>query len=521
MAKQTNLERLISLHGENPRTSYYKYSKGSLMDSLDLKIPVEKIFRFELYQPEEILKKIGELDTNPNYFIEDQNTLRYFIESKEFDILRDMFQGYCGQLFGINSLFKKTYFNDEEKNTYDNYLINPSALNQIFWNCSHLYGSLKDFADLTNGSFLEDISSLETFQSLEDIRKEFDLDIYSLEEARKMEDKSLNNWASDDEQYINLEKDANDFYFQESKRHNILSKLSDLRTNAGRILTTLDYFIGVAGGFRKLIPKARAEGSEIIFPCLNTSGKRKFKVNNTLHPILFLGENKEKKKYPINLSSDEFNSGKIITGENEYGKTMATKTRGVIQIFGQARWPIIATEGEISMIEEILANIGVTENSYEGESTYKAVNDKTYNLLIKGKARSLILFDEPTGGTYNIKANTQAEIYLDGLAKSGSEFWMTTHHLSLGKYVDKYPHLQALQTEVINGEPTYRLIEGVFVPTEKNMILDYSKEMIAENMEGNLKRRFARLKKKKNLSVEELEQVEAILKSIEDQISSK
>ena len=112
-------------------------------------------------------------------------------------------------------------------------------------------------------------------------------------------------------------------------------------------------------------------------------------------------------------------------------------------------------------------------------------------------SRSLLLLDEPTAGTYAIKAETQSAIYLEEIANGGYEAMVVTHHLGLTKLAEKYPQIINLTTQVDErGKPTYKMIEGVFQPSSTTMNIEYPRKEVGKVIPESHEKRLIRMLKK-------------------------
>ncbi len=249
---------------------------------------------------------------------------------------------------------------------------------------------------------------------------------------------------------------------------------------------TLDYFVGLANGFVQL----KEKGANVIFAELvDLKGYKYGNIQEGVNPILYIGENANKEKVPNDFFTDEMSAVKVITGENEYGKTIAIKTKGIIQAFAQAGLPVIAKRAVLTTNDKILANIGLTEDTVKAKSTYANINTTTYELIEAATKKSLLILDEPTSGTYDLKAIRQGEVYIREIANAGYEAWIVTHHLELTGLADEVPEIENLTTEVCEGKPTYRLVPGVFIPDDDNVTLEYPLEKVQAATVGKSSRK--------------------------------
>jgi len=70
--------------------------------------------------------------------------------------------------------------------------------------------------------------------------------------------------------------------------------------------------------------------------------------------------------------------------------------------------------------------------------------------------------------------------------------------------------------EIIRGKPTYGLVEGIFDPSEGNIVIDYPRALVLNAMKGDIRARFRNLEERGRFNEEEMEKVKAILSSIND-----
>ncbi|HIH42670.1 TPA: hypothetical protein HA246_03430 [Candidatus Woesearchaeota archaeon] len=278
------------------------------------------------------------------------------------------------------------------------------------------------------------------------------------------------------------------------------------------LVVILDYFMSYAKGFRKL----REMGASIVFPeIVNNKGVRLCDIREAVNPLLYAGTNIPNPKIPNDILSSEFSTLRLITGENEYGKSFYIMARGIFQAFGQAGLPVIAKSARMTLVDKILANIGLTHDVLHAKSTYKVINSTTYELAKLARGRSLMILDEPTSGTYDLKAVVQGKAYIEGIAEAGNEAWVVTHHLELAETAKRYPNAEVLTTETRDGKPTYRIVSGIFQPTEATVHLDYPKEMLRASMSGDYATRLRKLMEKEGISAEHRERLENMLGRIE------
>ncbi|TKJ16928.1 hypothetical protein CEE44_00120 [Candidatus Woesearchaeota archaeon B3_Woes] len=480
-----SLDRLVHLERDGfPNFQGYSDKYDLFIKPLHIDRIVGNLFSFKEKETDErAIEIIADMAFEPELRKERQKTLKFLMENKDLDEIGSLFNQYYQNSRDINEV--ECWY---EGGDYPYKLFfNPFEINRMGELLQQQLHVLEKIASITKGTHFQDcgvlaesIKSTEWYKELGNIDIEEDIGVI---DSSRLLDELRNKTKQEYERDKRAGRDTN------------LIKYVDLFyamkvSGVNKLVTALDYFIGYAIGFKELQEK----GANLTFPEFRSGGYRHCNIKGGVNFILYMGENRDKEKVPNDFFIDELEPIRLITGENAYGKTMLIKTRAVIQAFAQAGLPVIADNAELSYVGQILANIGQTEDSFSGKSTYQKINDTTFKIIEKARSRSLLILDEPTSGTYDLKAILQARLYLEEIArKAGYETWMVTHHLELTELANKFPQIINLTTEVVDGKYTYRIIPGIFSPTEETVVLDYPLKRVSKAIKENRLNRLQRL----------------------------
>ncbi len=224
----------------------------------------------------------------------------------------------------------------------------------------------------------------------------------------------------------------------------------------------LDFYRGFADYFIKL----KKKGFDISRPTLLPQEERKMVVKNARNPLLEEARINGYKIVPNNIEYDKENNVFVITGPNNGGKTTYVKTVGLIQLMAQSGLFVPAESSEVSFTDGIYTHFVAPDDITKGEGRYRNELKRMKEIFARATPYSLIILDEPCGGTSYEEGQKQSLIFLDGFHKLGSATYFTTHMHPLTKEVDngRYKAGKNLQVECIDdGEKikyTYKVIPG-------------------------------------------------------------
>lgn len=219
-------------------------------------------------------------------------------------------------------------------------------------------------------------------------------------------------------------------------------------------------------GFMKYFDDLRKKGFDICLPTLLPKEERRTSIQGVRNPQLIEAKNNGNKVVPNDIKTNPEGNMYILTGPNNGGKTTYIKTVGLVQLLAQSGLPIPATAGEISMVDGIYTHFVAPDDITKGEGRYRNELRRMKEIFDRATPYSLILLDEPCGGTSYEEGQKQSLVLLDGFHKLGSSTFFTTHIHPLTKEVDngRYSGARNLQVECRDDgekiEYTYRVISG-------------------------------------------------------------
>ncbi|MGH1647434.1 endonuclease MutS2 [Enterococcus gilvus] len=214
----------------------------------------------------------------------------------------------------------------------------------------------------------------------------------------------------------------------------------------------------VLGRFDLMNAKARfAKNLKVVVPAINQDNHVYFK--QARHPLL-----DQDKAVANDLMIGQDFQAVVITGPNTGGKTISLKTLGLLQLMGQAGFPLpVGEESEMGIFDEVFADIGDEQSIEQSLSTFSSHMTNIVSILDKIDEHSLVLFDELGAGTDPQEGAALAIAILDAVGAKSSYVMATTHYPELKIYGYNRPNTinASMEFDVDTLSPTYRLLIGV------------------------------------------------------------
>ena len=257
-------------------------------------------------------------------------------------------------------------------------------------------------------------------------------------------------------QIVELNNQIQDLHIEEFMEiEKILANLSEMLASV-REEIEIDYKTLIELDF--IFAKARfARATDSTEPVWNEDGI--IELKRAYHPLL-----ERKTAVPIDITLGDKYNLLIITGPNTGGKTVSLKTLGLLTLMGQAGLHIPAMAGSrLSVFEDVYADIGDEQSIELSLSTFSSHMSNITYIVKNVNDRSLVLFDEPGGGTDPAEGASLAIAILEYLRKRGCRVMATTHYTELKTYAVGTEGVEnaSCEFDMKSLRPTYRLMTGI------------------------------------------------------------
>lgn len=245
---------------------------------------------------------------------------------------------------------------------------------------------------------------------------------------------------------------------QSKEREEIERILCELSVQAGDFSQSIKNSYECAVELNLIFAKAQyAYKIKAMPPVLNDSGV--INLRSARHPLI-----DPKKVVPVDIMLGKDFDTLVITGPNTGGKTVSIKTLGLLSMMAMSGLMIPAGDrSEISVFDEILADIGDEQSIEQSLSTFSAHMTNIINIMDNAGTGSLVLIDELGAGTDPVEGAALAMAVLEALHDKGAKIAATTHYAELKAYALETPRVEngCCEFDVATLRPTYRLLIGV------------------------------------------------------------
>ncbi len=209
--------------------------------------------------------------------------------------------------------------------------------------------------------------------------------------------------------------------------------------------------------------KARlAINHDAIEPTINQSGTLHLKAAR--HPLLEAHLKLQRLPIvPLSLELDAKHRVMVISGPNAGGKTVVLKTVGLLSLMAQAGLHVPATEANLPVFNQSLADIGDHQSIAANLSTFTAHIQNIRDISNELNAPALILLDEVGTGTDPEEGSALGVAMVDYFRERGAHIIVTTHYSGLKIYATNTPGVLNASVEFDERtlKPTYHLIVGL------------------------------------------------------------
>lgn len=245
---------------------------------------------------------------------------------------------------------------------------------------------------------------------------------------------------------------------QAKEREEIERILYELSAQAGDFSQSIKNSYECALELNLIFAKAQyAYKIKAMPPTLNDSGI--INLRAARHPLI-----DPKKVVPVDIMLGKDFDTLVITGPNTGGKTVSIKTLGLLSMMAMCGLMIPAGDrSEISVFNEILADIGDEQSIEQSLSTFSAHMTNIIKIMETAEYGSLVLIDELGAGTDPVEGAALAMSVLEALHEKGAKIAATTHYAELKAYALETPRVEngCCEFDVATLRPTYRLLIGV------------------------------------------------------------
>lgn len=202
-----------------------------------------------------------------------------------------------------------------------------------------------------------------------------------------------------------------------------------------------------------------------VRPDLN--GRGLLEIVKGRHPLL-----DPKTAVPVSLSLGEGYRFLLISGANTGGKTVTLKMCGLFCLMAACGLFVPAAEGtRLAVFDGVWCDVGDSQSIEENLSTFSSHVVHLKEILEQATQRSLVLIDEPGGGTDPEEGAALARAVVVELLRRGCRGVVTTHYSALKEFAYAQEGIEngCMEFDAADFRPLYRLKIGA--PGSSNALL--------------------------------------------------
>lgn len=234
--------------------------------------------------------------------------------------------------------------------------------------------------------------------------------------------------------------------------------LKELSSSVGRIAEELRVDSDLLAEADAIYARAEyAHAVKGIRPELNQKGI--VNIVKGRHPLL-----DQKTAVPVSLAVGEKCRFLVLSGSNTGGKTVTLKMCGLFSLMAACGLFVPAAKGtRLSVFGGVYCDAGDSQSIEENLSTFSSHIVHIKEILERADENSLVLIDEPGGGTDPEEGQALATAVLSALVRKRAVGIVTTHYGALKEYACGREGLEngCMEFDAASFRPLYRLKMGV------------------------------------------------------------
>lgn len=165
---------------------------------------------------------------------------------------------------------------------------------------------------------------------------------------------------------------------------------------------------------------------------------------------------------PVSVQTGEKYQFLLVSGANTGGKTVTLKMCGLFCLMAACGMYVPAQEAYLAVFDGVYCDIGDSQSIEENLSTFSSHIVNLTDILARADKNSLVLIDEPGGGTDPEEGQALARAILAFLLRKGCKGIVTTHYTALKEFAYETDGVEngCMEFDFESLRPLYRLKLG-------------------------------------------------------------